>query len=261
MKFRTTLAIVTLATLVQAATNFGQTSRVGAIAGSIITGRISQTGNAVLSVTSGFATQPETVNPLAGKTLVLFKESFGGFLRRKGMFQGPPGSSVKVSPLAAWVYACTTQSPVCQQALYEARPNSVAEARMDQSARATLPGVPPGTYYLFAVAGYNKKFLVWDLRVDLKAGANSVTLDQRNTATLDADSARANPSSSGGESVAESRPCQLIEAPRPAKLGVRANSTLSVIGTGYVYTYTETDRRTGQVVNSFTERGNFSNTT
>lgn len=132
---------------------------------------------------------------------------------------------------------------------------------MDATARATLPGVPPGTYYLFAVAGYNNQFLVWDLRVDLKPGANSVTLDQRNTASLDADSARATPSGGAGQSVAASRPCPVSDAPRAVKSGVPANSTFSVIGAGYVYTYTKTDRRTGAVVDSFTERGNFSNTT
>ncbi len=177
------------------------------------------------------------------------------------MFQGPPGATVKVSPLAAWAYACTTQSPVCQQALYDARPNSVAEAKMDQNARATLPGVPAGTYYLFAVAAYNKQLLVWDLRVDLKPGANSVILDQRNVAPLDADSAKAKSSAGGSQSAGDAHPCQVTDEPRKNKPGAVANSALSVRGAGYVYTYTETNRQTGQVVNSFTERGNFRNTT
>jgi hypothetical protein len=142
--------LVTLAALFQAATDLGRTS----------SATPQQTGTAVLSVASGFATQPGAVDPLAGKTMVLFKESFESFLRRKGMFQSPPGSSARVSPLAAWAYACTTQSPVCQQALYEARPNSVSEAKADPSGKATLSGVPAATYYLFAITVYNKKALV-----------------------------------------------------------------------------------------------------
>lgn len=102
---------------------------------------------------------------------------------------------------------------------------------------------------------------MWDLRVDLKPGANSVILDQRNTAQLDADSTRAKSSVGGSQSVADSKPCQVTDAPRAAKSGVRANSALSVIGSGYTYTYTKTNRVTGQVLDSFTERGNFSNTT
>jgi len=243
--------LVTLAALFQAATDLDRTS----------SATPQQTGTAVLSVASGFATRPGTVNPLAGKTMVLFKESFESFLRRKGMFQGPPGSSARVSPLAAWAYACTTQSPVCQQALYEARPNSVSEAKADPSGKATLPGVPPATYYLFAITVYDGKALVWDLRVDLKPGGNSVTLDQHNAAPLDPESTGARPSAGGSQPVAVSHPCRVTDAPRAAKPGARADSTLSVRGGGYVYTYTQTDRRTGQVANSFTEKGNFSNTT
>lgn len=218
-------------------------------------------GPAVLSVASGFTTQPGTVNPLAGNPLILFKESFEHFLRRTGMFQGPPGSSVNMSPLAAWAYSCKIGSPVCKQALYEMRPNSVGEARMDGNGRATLPGVLAGTYYLFAVGNYNNQFLVWDLRVDLKPGANSVRLDQRNIAPLDADSTWPKPSAGGSQSVADSHPCQVTDAPRAVRPGARADSTLAVRGAGYVYTYTKTNRQTGQVVDSFTERGNFSNTT
>src|SRR6266849_5231715 len=150
------LVLVVAAALLQAPINNGQASSVSS---GLATNQTAYTGPAVLSVSSGFSTSP---NPLAGRTMVLFKESFGAFLKRKGMFQGPPGSTVRQSPLAVWVTACQTRSPTCQQTLYEAQPNSVSEAKMDANARATLPGVPPGTYYLFAVAGYNNQFLVWD---------------------------------------------------------------------------------------------------
>src|SRR5688500_4158277 len=141
-----------------------------------------QTGNAVLSVASGFATQPGTVNPLAGRGVLLLKESFENFLRRTEMFKGPPGSTSRVSPLVAWAYACRTESPVCKQALYEARASFASNTKMDVGGRATFPGVPPGTYYVLVQAIANNQHLVWDLRVDLKPGANSVTLNQTNVA-------------------------------------------------------------------------------
>jgi hypothetical protein len=262
MKIRiSVLAIVLLTALLQAVIVIGNASRAGARLGADLTTAISQqSGTAVLSVASGFSTQPGTVNPLAGKTYVLFKESFAGFLRRKGMFQGPPGSTTRVSPLAAWVYSCQIQSPVCQQTLYEARANSVSEAKADLNGKATLPGVPAETYYLFAITAYNKQPLVWDLRVDLKPGANSVTLDQRNVAPLDDNSAEAKPSV-GSNTAGAPRRCQVAEATKATRPTASANSTLSVRGTGYVYTYTRTDSRTGQVLDSFTERGNFTNTT
>jgi hypothetical protein len=95
------LLVVVIVALVQVVNSNGQTAGGSA-------------GTSVLSVVSGLPGQPGGANPLAGKTLVLFKESFAGFLKRKGMFQGPPGSSNNVSPLAAWIYACKTSSPVCQ---------------------------------------------------------------------------------------------------------------------------------------------------
>jgi hypothetical protein len=71
-----------------------------------------------------------------------------------------------------WAYSCQTGSPVCKQALYEMQPNSAGEAMTDAAGRGVLPGVPPGTYYLFSLAPHNGRLLVWDLRVVLKAGAN-----------------------------------------------------------------------------------------
>jgi hypothetical protein len=219
-----------------------------------------QNQDAVLSVTSGFTTQPGTANPLGGRALLLLKEGFAQFLTRTGMFAGPPGSTVKVSPLVAWAYSCRTDSPVCKQALYEARTSFASNTKTDMNGTAMFPAVPAGTYYVLVQTIANNEHLVWDLRVDLKAGPNSITLSQRNAAPLDADPARPKAlaeSQTGGES----RPCQAGDALKPTKSAAPANSTLSVRGTGYVYTYTQTDRQTGQVLDSFTERGNFTSTT
>ncbi|MDQ3846689.1 MAG: hypothetical protein M3342_22155 [Bacteroidota bacterium] len=248
MKTKPAVFVVVIgAALFQAATSIAQTSG-------------GSTGTAVLTVTSGFKTQPGIANPLAGKPLALFKESFNGFLKRKGMFQGPPGSSVKQSPLEVWAYSCQSGLPACGQALNEMRPNSVSESRTDANGRATLPGVAPGTYYLFSFAAYNKQFIVWDLKVDLKSGANAVTLDQRNTAVPDTSPARPNAPTNKSKSSTAPRACP-VGSPYKPKPGVPANSALTVIGGDYTYTYTETNRSTGQVVNSFTEHGKLSNAT
>ena len=189
-----------------------------------------QSGTAVLTVTSGFASRPGALNPLGGSPLVLFKESFEGFLRRKGMFQGPPGATVKVSPLAAWAYACQTGSRACQQALYEMRPSSVGESKADAAGKTTLPGVPAGTYFLFSVARYNNQFLVWDLRVDLKPGANSVVLDQRNSAPLDSNAARSkDPASEARQPASGTTAARPADAPpAPPRPSGPKNSTLTL---------------------------------
>ena len=234
------IAVLTIAASLHAAVTLGQTT--GASAGS-------QTGTAVLTVTSGFAAQPGTVNPLAGKPLALFRESFGDFLKKKGMFQGPPGSPAEMPPLGVWAYACQTGSPACKQSLYEMQPLSAGDATTDASGRGLLPAVPPGTYYLFSLAPYEGRLLVWDLRVDLKAGANAVTLDQNNSAPLDVAEA--------AQPVASTSACSVTDRPKTMDPSARPNSTLSVIGMGYVYTVT--NLQTGAVVSQ--SRGNFSNAT
>jgi hypothetical protein len=258
MKVRTaTFTLAAAAALLQTFTALGGAAPVFAVGGGG-----TQAGTAILTVTSGLAAPPGAANPLAGKPLILFRESFDAFLRRRGMFQGPPGAPAKLPPLGVWAYSCQTGSPACKQALYEMRPLSAGEVKTDAAGRGVLPGVPPGTYYLFSLAPHNGRLLVWDLRVVLKPGSNSVTLDQRNSAPLDADAARANPPAGEGESAADSRPCPAAEAPRAPRPGAQANSVLSVVGTGYVYTRTTVDSRTGQPTGTpYTERGNFSHTT
>lgn len=159
-------------------------------------GAASLTKSAVLSVKSGFASQAGAINPLSNAALILHKESFGEFLKRKGMFQGTPGSPARLTPIGNWVNACLTGAPACKQALSEMQPNSVSEGRADANGSATLSGVPPGTYYLFVFAPF-ARLRVWDLRVDLKAGANSVTLDLNNAAPLEVEIARSNPPAGG----------------------------------------------------------------
>lgn len=178
MKARTVaLTLAAAAALLQAFANPGQTSGAGPAAG----GGSPQTGTAVLTVASGFAAQPGTLNPLAGKPLVLFRESFDAFLKRKGMFQGPPGAPTQIPPLGVWAYSCQTGSPACKQALYEMQPLSAGEAKTDAAGRGVLPGVPPGTYYLFGrFYRVNKPVragaVSWNQRVTLKPGQNLLRL-------------------------------------------------------------------------------------
>ncbi len=77
------------------------------------------------------------------------------------------------------------RSPLCQQGIDALRPYIVATAKLDGNGGFTFPNGRTGTYYLVAQIPYNGLHLVWNLRVDLKPGANSVTLDQRNTTPID----------------------------------------------------------------------------
>ena len=136
---------------------------------------------ASLSIQSGFGAQPGVADPLAGKSILVIRDSFENILATAGLT--PPGSSTRA--LTAWARACETRHPLCQQGIELVRPHLVASAQLDGSGRFTFPNARSGTYYLVGQTSYNGLHLVWNLRVDLKPGANSVTLDQRNTTPID----------------------------------------------------------------------------
>lgn len=80
--------------------------------------------------------------------------------------------------------ACDTGAPSCRVGSEQLRPYIVANATLDKDGRTTFPDARTGTYYLFGRVLLDKVNLVWDLRVDLRPGANSVTLDQRNATPI-----------------------------------------------------------------------------
>jgi hypothetical protein len=146
------------------------------------------TGNSIpaeapasLSILSAFPVQPGVANPLADKTILVLRDSFENILAKAGLVQ--PGSSTKA--LTAWAQACETRNPLCQQGIEAVRQYVVASAKLDGNGAFTFDKARAGTYYLVGQTTYNGLHLVWNLRVDLKPGANSIRLDQRNTTPID----------------------------------------------------------------------------
>jgi hypothetical protein len=77
------------------------------------------------------------------------------------------------------------RQPVCQQAIAAVlEVYGVGGAKADQSGNARISAVPAGTYYLHGLAVFNAHPILWNLRVELKAGENSVTLDPRNATPI-----------------------------------------------------------------------------
>ena len=137
------------------------------------------TGNAVLTVTSGMPAQAGGANPLAGHTFVLLNQSYEAVLAGAGI-QAPPGGS----PVKGYLAACANNQPACQVGVAATNSSTVSGVKADASGKAQLPGVPPGTYYFFCLGAYNNQLYKWDFQVQLKSGANSVTLDQHNAAAV-----------------------------------------------------------------------------
>jgi hypothetical protein len=137
-------------------------------------------GNATLSIASGFPAQPNTPTPLAGRPYVLLRDSYANALAKGGV-SVPPGMS-------AYQYAgnaCSpSRTPDCQKVSDAIKANAISAVRADANGSGTFPGVPPGTYYLMISARFNNQGLVWGQAVQLKAGANSLALNQGNATPL-----------------------------------------------------------------------------
>jgi hypothetical protein len=137
-------------------------------------------GNAVLTIVSGLPpAQPNGPNPLGGYPYVLLRDNFGNALA-KGGIQVPPGTP----PAKFYAISCQNRSPDCPKIAQIWKSDAVSAARGDATGKATLPGVAPGTYFLLITIRYNNQPCIWDLKVDLKPGTNSITLDPQNGTLL-----------------------------------------------------------------------------
>ena len=136
-------------------------------------------GNATLSIVSGFSRQGAGPNPLAGRPYVLLRDSYADAVAKSGV-SVPPG----MSPYKYVGTICVNRTPDCQKIMDAINADAASAVRADANGAGLLPGVPPGVYYLMISASYNNQALVWGQAVQLKAGPNSVTLDQSNATPI-----------------------------------------------------------------------------
>lgn len=134
-------------------------------------------GNATLSVVSGFPAGAP--NPLAGRPYVLLRDSYSNALAKGGV-----SVPARTSPYKYAGTACGNRTPDCQRITDAIKASAASSVRADANGSGTFPGVPPGTYYLMISTRYNNQGLVWGQAVQLKAGANSVTLGPGNAVPI-----------------------------------------------------------------------------
>lgn len=140
----------------------------------------SAAGSATLTITLGIPSRPgQVLRP--GQVFILMNENFETALKQQG-FEPSSGSSILKS-----AFVCNTATPNCQKVTATVKAHSVGVVRVDPEGKATFPGVAAGTYFLVSRVEYpafSERFLVFNLRVDLKPGANSVTVDQQNATPI-----------------------------------------------------------------------------
>ncbi|HEY0704466.1 MAG TPA: hypothetical protein VGD60_16960 [Candidatus Acidoferrales bacterium] len=131
------------------------------------------TGNAVLTVVSGFPAQAGAANSLGGRPYLLLRDNLATALTKAGATV-PAG----VSPRRAIKDACAQKTPDCRKYLLAVSGDAATGLAADASGNAILPGVPPGIYFL--VVSNQNDTMYWELKLQLKSGPNSVALNQHN---------------------------------------------------------------------------------
>ena len=127
-----------------------------------------QTG-AVLTVTNGMP-QASNVTIPGDTPLMLLRQSFAQVLKQGGL------------TVESWSNACRLGNAMCAQGIQGVATSLVAATTM-QGTQAKFNPVPAGTYYVVALGNSANDPVVWDVKVDLRTGANELRLDQRNLAT------------------------------------------------------------------------------
>jgi hypothetical protein len=135
---------------------------------------------AVLALASGFSQEAGKPNPVGNHGFYLLKDPVDTALT-KGGFQPPAG----LSPVNGMHLVCTKQTPDCQKAVAAIILNSATAVKSGPEGKAVFPAVLPGVYYVFGMGQHQGKPLLWNVRVQIKAGDNSVTLDDRNASALE----------------------------------------------------------------------------
>jgi hypothetical protein len=148
--------------------------------------------NSVLSFETGLVFKSGDVKPVARATFHLLDDSLGNILRTAGLsaprnYGGGSGntdedlvnayaSSIKYSILDGY----KEFGPAAATAV---RPHIIQTITTGFDGKATFEAVAAGTYYLMGMSETPKGYVIWNLKVDLKAGKNTVTLDQNNAVT------------------------------------------------------------------------------
>jgi hypothetical protein len=83
-----------------------------------------------------------------------------------------------------WEMACANRTPACQQGVQAVAADTVGMAVTDAAGRGQTAPLPAGRYYVFNSVHISNKPMMWNLPVDLKAGTNSLTLDQHNLTSV-----------------------------------------------------------------------------
>jgi hypothetical protein len=130
--------------------------------------------DAVLSLVAGL-----DGGPLAGTKFIVLRHSVDVALASGG-FRPPPG----MTPFKAWSLECQRRTAACQQGVQGIRADGLGVLQTDAQGKAQTPRLAAGSYYVFGSARQGDRQWMWNQRVELKQGMNTVRLDPSNASPV-----------------------------------------------------------------------------
>jgi hypothetical protein len=133
-----------------------------------------------LSIEAGIIYKMGGNQPVARTEFMLLDQSLETMLREGGVSEGRTG----VLSSYAFAVKYPEQFPgVAAVAARTIKAHLVSSVSTDFAGKAQFTDLKPGNYYLAGLTSTRKGFAIWNLPVEVKAGQNSVFLDQNNAAT------------------------------------------------------------------------------
>jgi hypothetical protein len=133
-------------------------------------------GGAMLALAAVLPSRSGRADPVIGTEFYLLNDSLDATLVRAGL-PATPG----VPPSLAWMQACEAQrTAACTQGSRAVQAAIVATARTGFSGTAAFDGQKPGTYYVYGGTSFQRRGVIWNVKVDLRNGPNELQLHQGN---------------------------------------------------------------------------------
>lgn len=133
-----------------------------------------------LSIEAGIIYKMGGNQPVARTEFMLLDQSLETVLREGGVSEGRTG----VLSTYAFAVKYPEQFPgVAARAAQAIKSHLVSSVSTDFAGKAQFTDLKPGSYYLAGLSSTRKGFAIWNVPVEVKAGQNSLFLDQNNAAT------------------------------------------------------------------------------
>lgn len=133
----------------------------------------------MLSLAVGISQAQGGFTPDVGRDMWVLRDKVEVALARGG-FQSSPAGSVTHS----FFLACQRRMPECERGVRALMASSAKLLKTDASGHAQTAALPAGRYYVFGAFSLDNRNMIWNVPVDLRGTATTITLDQHNGSPL-----------------------------------------------------------------------------